>query len=113
MTDLYTLLRARFDSAHTGDLDATIEFNWAVGRALIGIHNGEVTYYDNVTQAPAPELVIYFRDFEQAFDILSGRGNPIDAFMRGEFRSNGHIVWVFQTLAAFSKQTDLPGLSGD
>lgn len=113
MKDLYTLLKARFDGAHAGDLDATIEFNWNSGRALVGIHHGQASYYDGDAAPPAPELVIYFRDLTQAIDIISGRGNPIEAFMQGDFRSNGHIVWVFQTLAAFSKQTDLPGLSGD
>ena len=113
MIELNTLLRARFDSTHAGDLDATIEFNWNTGRTLVGIHDAEAIYYEDAASAPAPELIIYFRDITQAADILSGRGNPIEAFMQGEFRSNGHIVWVFQTLAAFSKQTELPGLSGD
>ena len=113
MIELNTLLRARFDSAHAGDLDATIEFNWNTGRTLVGIHDAEAIYYEDAASAPAPELIIYFRDITQAADILSGRGNPIEAFMQGEFRSNGHIVWVFQTLAAFSKQTEFPGLSGD
>ena len=113
MTDLIQLLRARFDGNLAGDLDATIELNWASGKTLLGIHHGEACYYAESDAAPAPELVIYFRDLAQAMDIISGRGNPIEAFMRGEFRSNGHIVWVFQTLAAFSKQTQLPGLSGD
>ncbi len=112
MTDLYTLLKARFDGAHAGDLDATIEFNWRNGSACVGIHHGEAFYYDDAEPPPA-ELIIYFRDLAQAVEIISGRGNPIEAFMRGDFRSNGHIVWVFQTLAAFSKQTELPGLSGD
>lgn len=113
MTDLYTLLKARFDGRHAGDLDATIEFNWNAGSALVGIHHGQAHYYDVAEAAPDPELVIYFRDLPQAMDIISGRGNPIEAFMQGDFRSSGHIVWVFQTLAAFSKQTHLPGLNGD
>ena len=79
----------------------------------MGIHHGEATYYTDGLAVPDAELIIFFRDLKQAMDIISGRGNPIEAFMQGEFRSNGHIVWVFQTLAAFSKQTELPGLSGD
>ena len=27
---------------------------------------------------------------------------PVAAFMQGDFRSSGHLVWVFQTLSAFS-----------
>jgi len=115
MSEIYTLLEQRFDGAHAGDLDATVEFNWHNGHALVGIRDGQATFYQDLQQpnAPAPDLIIYFRDEQQTCDIISGQANPIDAFMQGDFRSNGHIVWVFQTLSAFSRQTELPGLSGD
>jgi len=113
MDELFSLLEARFDPAHAGDLDATIEFNWGEDCAVVGIHHGVVDFYPDQENAPPPELIIYFRDLSQALRIISGQGNPIEAFMQGEFRSNGHIVWVFQTLAAFSRQTELPGLAGD
>ena len=113
MSDLLKLLKKRFDPAHAGDLDATIEFNWPSGCCRVAIHSGEADYFEGTSSPVEPELVIYFSDEHQAIDIMSGRGNPIKAFMRSEFRSNGHIVWVFQTLAAFSKQTELPGLVPD
>ena len=85
-------------------------YEWDV---IYGANDVTIPFPASAEPAPAPELTIYFRDLAQAMDIISGRGNPIEAFMQGDFRSSGHIVWVFQTLAAFSKQTELPGLSGD
>ena len=52
--------------------------------------------------------MIYFTDEQQAHGIITGSINPIEAFMAGDFRSNGYIVWVFQTLAAFSGDKSQP-----
>ena len=99
---MYELLRHRFNPALCGDLDATVEFNWPASACRFGIHHGEVTFYEDPSESPEPELVIYFTDEQQAHGIITGSINPIEAFMAGDFRSNGYIVWVFQTLAAFS-----------
>lgn len=99
---MYELLRQRFNPALCGDLDATVEFNWQASACRFGVHHGEVTFYEDPNEAPEPELVLYFTDEQQAQGIIVGHVNPIEAFMAGEFRSNGYIVWVFQTLAAFS-----------
>ena len=96
------VLQSRFHSQRAGDLDAVVEFNWSDGACRVAVHHGEAQYFEDIAQAPAAELVIYFRDRQQAEQIITGKTNPIDAFMAGEFRSNGYIVWVFQTLAAFS-----------
>jgi len=105
MPTLINTLKSRFDASRAGELDATLEFNWPSGCCRVGVHDGAATFYDDGGDPPEPELVIFFRDEAQAVEIVSGRGNPVDAFMRGEFRSNGYLVWVFQTLAAFSKAT--------
>ncbi len=103
MTELLHLLKNRFEPTRAGELDATLEFNWPQGKCRVSVHEGKATFYEDADEAPAPELVLYFRDEAAAVDILSGRHNPVEAFMKGEFRSNGYLVWAFQTLAAFSK----------
>lgn len=103
---LHEILRQRFNPALCGDLDATVEFTWPASACRFGVHHGEVTFYEDLSEAPDPELVLYFRDEQQAQGIIFGHLNPIEAFMEGEFRSNGYIVWVFQTLAAFSGSKD-------
>ncbi len=104
MSEFIELLKDRFEPKRAGELDATLEFNWLSGSCRIGVHDGEVTYYGETNTAPEPELILYFRDEAQAADILSGRSNPVEAFMKGEFRSNGYLVWAFQTLSAFSRK---------
>ena len=98
------VLRARFDPSRAGDLDATVEFNWGDGACRVGIHDAAARFYEEETCAPTPDLIIYFRDAEQARAIVEGKADPVAAFMAGEFRSSGYLVWVFQTLAAFSKR---------
>ena len=103
MTTLINTLKSRFDASRASELDATLEFNWPAGCCRVSVHEGQAIFYENHDDSPEPELVIFFRDEAQAVEIITGQGNPVDAFMRGEFRSNGYLVWVFQTLAAFSK----------
>ena len=99
---LLTLLKQQFAPELAGELDATIQFSWPQGHCSVGVHDGEAIFYEASQSAPDPELILYFRDEKQAVEIFSGQDNPVAAFMRGEFRSNGYIVWAFQTLAAFS-----------
>ena len=96
------ILRSRFAASKAGDLDATIEFNWHDGACRVGVHDSNAAYYSDTEQAPEPDFVIFFRDEEQANAIMLGQADPVAAFMAGEFRSSGHLLWVFQTLAAFS-----------
>jgi len=102
MTSLLETLKSRFDPSRAGELDATLEFNWPAGYCRVSVHDGKAVFYDDTDSAPQPELVIYFRDEAQAVEIICGQGNPVHALMRGEFRSIGYLVCVFQTLAAFS-----------
>ena len=105
--DVQRLLEARFNSDSTSDLDATIEFDWGQDQLRFGIHHAELTIYDEPSTAPHPEFTLYFDDIDLAHGIFSGRTNPIEAFMKGEFRSDSNLIWVFHTMGAFSKA--LPG----
>ncbi len=105
MSGLQALLKQRFDPTRTGDMDATVEFSWPQGSCRVSVHPGKAVFHDTPEDAPEAELVLYFRDEQQAMDIISGQGNAIDAFMQGDFRSNGYLIWTFQTLSAFSKSS--------
>jgi len=110
MSELNQFLRERFNRPLAGDLDAIIEFHCQSERACFQIHDGELTLLCETLGNPAPELVLFFPDVATAQAIVDGHVSPIDAFMRGHIRSNGHIIWVFQTLAAFSNPPN-PDLS--
>ena len=103
MGQLNDLLKQHFDPTHAGELDITLEFDCAQDQCRVGVHDGKATFYDDLDQAPQAELTLYFRDEALALDILRGRMSPVEAFMRGDFRSSGYIVWTFVTLAAFTR----------
>ena len=103
MHRLMNTLKEQFNSAHAGDLDIFVAFSWPDGECRVSLNEGEVNYFEDLSQAPAAELILYFRDETLAADVLCGQCNPIDAFMRGDFRSNGYLIWAFQSLRVFSK----------
>lgn len=48
-----------------------------------------------------PEATFYFDSEDSLLSLLGGGGDFISAFMRGAFRSDGHITLVFPLLMAF------------
>ena len=51
-------------------------------------------------QAPA-EVNFMFPDTATAYAIALGEEDPIDAFMKGRFRSDGHLLLMFLFLSLF------------
>jgi len=45
--------------------------------------------------------VLHFPDPETGRALLLGTDNAIEAFMRGDFRSDGYLILVFQLLNVF------------
>lgn len=105
-TALARVLTERFDATAAADLDVVVGFAWPAHAAPVPtlrctIHAGVFEILTD--EAPyEPDFTLYFRDEAHAIDLLSARISPIDAFMAGEFRSSGYIVWSFRTLAAFA-----------
>ena len=48
-----------------------------------------------------PEATFYFDSEDTLLSILGGGGDFVRAFMRGAFRSDGHITLTFMLLMAF------------
>ena len=46
-------------------------------------------------------MTIYFASQTLAQALLDGSADAMEAFMRGQFRDSGHLIWVFHTMAAF------------
>ena len=92
------LLDNFLDSAASA-LEMVVELRFPNERVFIEICDGTLTFPD-IDEA---ELVLYFESPEQAQRLLAGREDLVTAFMRGQLRSNGHLIWVFQTFAAFGR----------
>jgi hypothetical protein len=107
-TALARVLTERFDAAAAADLDVIVGFAWPALASTApaptlrcSIRAGDLEILKD--DAPCePDFTLYFRDEAHAIALLSAAISPIDAFMAGEFRSSGYIVWSFRTLAAFT-----------
>lgn len=52
---------------------------------------------------PAPDLVMYYPSADTALAVLEGHRHPVDAFMAGELRSSGHLIYALQLGFLFGK----------
>ncbi len=96
-----SFLENQFSSEKSGELDARVRMQWADGQICFQIQNGAISF----AKDDDPELIIYFKDSDDAMSLISGQRDPVSAFMHGNLRANGHLIWVFQTMAALSGKT--------
>lgn len=103
---LTALLGQRFDPDAASELDAAIGLNWGTAELRVAVQDRVLSIFSSTpyaANAPSAECVIYFANFEVAYALLIGSANPIEAFMRGDLRSDGYLLWVFRVLGAFTK----------
>lgn len=62
--------------------------------------------------APRADVRFYFPSPATGRALLLGEDNAIDAFMRGDFRSDGYLMLAFQLMAMFNS-TSLPPAPND
>ena len=97
-------LEHNFSATNAGNLATDIEFRFPDHSLFCEIRNNQLSFPDIF----AADLVLYFESPQQACGLLSGTQDPIAAFMQSRLRANGHLIRVFQLLAAFA-QTGTPG----
>lgn len=97
-----SFLENQFCSEKSGELDARICMQWVDGQICFRIQGGTISFAHDCD----PELTIYFKGSEDAMGLISGKRDPVHAFMNGNLRANGHLIWVFQTMTALSGKTD-------
>ena len=88
-----------FSPAHSVDFDASVAIRYDDRVLHFVIQEAAIEF---VTSLRAPELTLYFTSQRVAEAVLTGRTNPIDAFMRGDFRSSGYIMKTFQLISIFA-----------
>ena len=98
-TSVHDFLLENFLDTAAATLETDIELRFPNESVFIDIRDGTLTFPD-IEEA---ELVLYFDSPEQAQRLFAGQEDLVEAFMRGHIRSNGHLIWVFQAFAAFSK----------
>ena len=91
-------LEARYQSAAAAGHDIHVAFAIADRQPLVCHMTAAGIVFD---ARLAPEATFYFDSQDTLLSLLGGGGDFISAFMRGAFRSDGHITLVFMLLMAF------------
>ncbi len=91
-------LDARYQSAAAVGYDIHVAFAIADRQPLVCRMTAAGIVFD---ARLAPEATFYFDSQDTLLSLLGGGGDFISAFMRGAFRSDGHITLVFMLLMAF------------
>jgi len=104
-------LRRRFVPAAAKAMDLRVDLDTGIAVLIrLRIRQAELELsflsrdsIDNTpeTEMPKADLRLYFPDPETGRALLLGTDNAIEAFMRGDFRSDGYLILVFQLLNVF------------
>ena len=96
--DLAKELEAHFSAEAAVECD--IRIGIAIASDLICVFHVASRHLTRVDE-PA-EVTFTFPDAETALSIAFGQEDPIEAFMQGRFRSDGHLLLVFLFLSLFT-----------
>ena len=91
-------LEARYRSAAAAGYDIHVAFAVGDDPPLVCRMTRQGIEFD---AALTPEVTFYFDSQDTLLSLLGEGGDFISAFMRGAFRSDGHITLIFMLLMVF------------
>ena len=101
--ELATLLETNFDKKASAELDARIEFRLGDESLLMLIQDEKLTLEGfNKSKTPS-EIVLFFESAQLAYEIFTGATGWVQAFMKGQLKSDSNLVWVFQIVGSFTR----------
>ena len=113
-------LEDNFHPAAAGTIDATfrLAIDGGTNEEVLTFHvnHGVLEFIDSSANleadTPVCDATFFFADTDTAWALLSGQGDALQAFMDGQFRADGYLMWAF-TLMAMFRATSLPGQPPD
>ena len=104
---LVAQLSSSFNRAAAREFDGTVVLEFrhqsdlpVEQRVVLKVDDGD--QQTRIAREPTPaDITLYFHSVDEAAELLQGKTNPVNAFMDGRFRSDGHLVWVFTVLSMF------------
>ena len=91
-------LEARYRGVAAVGCDLHVAFAIADRQPLVCRMNESGIVFDSRLM---PEATFYFDSEDTLLSLLGGGGDFVSAFMRGAFRSDGHITLIFMLAMAF------------
>ena len=104
----YTQLRSSFASNAAHGLEAVYELRFDDAPPYhLSITNAQLEHGEG--EHASPTVTLYFDTFLHHCEIIAGRRDPMQAFLEGRFRADGHIVLAMRLLQMFVPQYALAG----
>lgn len=103
--DLEAALARRFRAAEAmaAGTDAVVALATPAGRlATLAVERGTLRFDASL----APDATLFFDSAATALALLGGGASPMQAFLHGRFRSDGHLPLVFALIGLFSAPPD-------
>lgn len=99
-SELFANMAGQFSAEKAGDLNATVQFDLSGdngGQWYVQVANGSCDVHKGTVEAPTATVKM---DGDDYADMVSGKLNPMTAFMSGKVKVEGDLsaVMKFQTL---------------
>ena len=86
-------------------MDAVLCLSIEDEQLIFEVADGELRFGD--PDSLTPDATFFFEDVDIAWALLSGQADAFSAFMEGQFRADGYLMWAFALMAMF-RSTSLP-----
>ena len=96
-------LTKSFDPAAAGEIDARRELRINEESIHCVIQDKKLQLIGQKESPVSPEITLFFESSDLAYEIFTGTTEMVDAFMKGQFKSDSNLIWVFHILGAFRK----------
>ncbi len=99
LDELKAQLQKNFSMGATAGLDAT--FCLAIHRETLTFRIRAQTLEFSDLEPGSVDATFHFHDVDAAEALLYGKRDVVNAFMEGQFSSDGYLTWTFVLMAMF------------
>ncbi len=101
---LTTRLKSAFHPPAAANIDATFALDVGQAHVTFRVHAGSLEF----VETGAADATFYFDTPDQAMQLLTGSADVFEAFMDGQFRADGYLMWTFALLTMFRGEAAPP-----
>jgi putative sterol carrier protein len=96
-------LESSFHPPAAAGLDAVVCLRIGAETLTFEVRGGALEF--DLHPAARPDATFMFADVDTAWSLLSGQADAFEAFMRGQFSSDGYLMWAFALMAMFQSRS--------
>ena len=105
LQELQSHLQRSFYAPAAQGLDAVFRLSINDEMLTFEIADGQLNFDPH--SGKRPDATFYFTDMDVAWALFTGQADAFKAFMEGQFRADGYLMWAF-TLMSMFQSASLP-----